>query len=56
MALGSNRDYVKTHKATMTAIKKAGWGRLWKCPACERENLMKFRSCPRCGATKPRLQ
>jgi len=52
MALGSNRDYVKTHKATVAAIKKRGWLKLWECPGCGRKNLESAETCPRCGAER----
>jgi hypothetical protein len=48
MALGSNRDYTKTHKLTIQAIKDAGWLQLWECPSCSRKNHMGFDECPRC--------
>jgi len=48
MALGTNRDYVKTHRATLKELKKNGFIRLWECPKCNRKNLNKEKECPRC--------
>ncbi len=56
MALGSNRDYVKTHKTTMTSMKKAGLINLWQCKECNRKNLYKYENCPRCGEQKNRKE
>ena len=48
MALGSNRDYIKSHKAVLKAAKEKGFINLWQCPKCNRKNLQKFTICPRC--------
>jgi hypothetical protein len=52
MALGSNRDYVKTHNATVARMKEAGYLKLWECPNCKRKNGMQFVECPRCNTEK----
>ena len=54
MALGSNRDYVSTHKATVKRIKDAGYGQLWSCPNCGRKQYMGTKECPRCHTEKPK--
>jgi rubrerythrin len=52
MALGSNRDYATTHRATMEAIRRRGLVNLWECRSCGRKNLQKHDGCPRCGRSK----
>lgn len=48
MALGSNRDYVKTHKSTMKNLINIHPPKKWKC-SCGRTNYWyKDEKCPRC--------
>lgn len=52
MALGSNRDYVKTHRTTMKALRAKFPVKMWECPKCNRKQYESEDKCPRCGTKK----
>ena len=54
MALGSNRDYVKTHKTTMKRLTEKYPVKQWKCTKCGRINYYnRYKVCPRCQHPRP---
>lgn len=53
MALGSNRDYVKTWKTTAKRLREHFHIELWECPNCNRKQYPSEKQCPRCGTEKP---
>lgn len=52
MALGTNRDYVRTHRATKKALMDKFPLKMWECPECGRKHYPKDITCIRCGAEK----
>lgn len=53
MSFGINRDFKARSKGIKRAMEKAGFTpNLWKCKTCGRENLMRFKTCPRCDSEK----
>ena len=52
MALGSNRDYARTHRITMKRMRRRFPVTLWTCDSCGRKQYPTEGKCPRCGTPK----